>query len=124
MLFQHRSVNTRYRLIICSVVVLLLIATTYYFLFFRISKQPDVPDNLPTYTATTLTPYNGSNENLPIYIALDGYVYDVTAGKSYYTLGGAYHNLAGKDASKELRLFGGNIIKEKYPVIGNFVTSP
>lgn len=76
--------------------------------------------DLPQYDSESLKAYNGTNINLPIYIALDGYVYDVTEGKRFYASGGVYHSLAGHDASKELHVLGGDIIKEKYPVIGIF----
>ena len=112
-----------YRIILYSVATLLLAALAYYFLFFHVSRPPVVPDNLPKYTVATLAKYNGETSSLPIYIALDGYVYDVTFGKSFYVPGGTYHNIAGKDASKDLSIFGGDIIKSKYPV-GIFVISP
>lgn len=74
--------------------------------------------SLPTFTVDQLKEFDGSDPEKPIYLALDGAVYDVTAGKEYYQTDGSYHYLAGKDSSKELHLVGGNIIKEKYPVIG------
>lgn len=112
------------KVILSGIGILLLAVITYYLLFFHVSGPPRVPDNLPRYAAATLAEYNGENEDLPIYIALDGYVYDVTAGKSFYIPGGAYHSIAGKDASRELHFFGGNIIKGKYPIVGMFITSP
>lgn len=74
--------------------------------------------SLPTFTSDELQAFDGSDPEKPIYLALDGAVYDVTAGKEYYQKNGSYNYLAGKDSSKELHLVGGNIIKEKYPVIG------
>ncbi|MBI5817263.1 MAG: cytochrome B5 [Candidatus Yonathbacteria bacterium] len=76
---------------------------------------------MSAYTALSLARYDGTNEKLPIYIALDGYVYDVTPGKEFYIPGGAYHSIAGKDGSSELHSFGGNIIKEKYKIVGVFL---
>ncbi len=70
------------------------------------------------FTSEDLKKYDGSSSERPIYIAMNGLVYDVSAGKEYYLVGGPYHYLAGKDSSKELNLFGGAIIKRKYPVIG------
>lgn len=116
--------KTRYRITLyCSVTTFLFMIGAYYFVGYRVSKPSQMPNNLPAYTAATLIQYNGEKNNLPIYIALDGYVYDVTAGKSFYALGGTYHNIAGKDASRELHIFGGSIIKEKYPIVGIFVPS-
>ena len=74
--------------------------------------------NLKTFTLQELGNFNGTDPKLPIYLALDGYIYDVTKGKEFYQLGAPYHDLAGKDSSRELHLFGGNIIKRKYPTIG------
>ncbi len=108
-----------------TVATSILFGSAYFFIYGTSSlRETGVPvanpNNLPVYTATSLAQYNGTNEKLPIYIALDGYVYDATPGKKFYIPGGAYHNIAGKDASSELHIFGGSIIKEKYKVIGVF----
>lgn len=73
---------------------------------------------LPSISADEIARHDGTDERLPIYIVLDGYVYDVTGGRIFYSVGGVYHYLAGKDSSKILRLFGADIIKEKYPIVG------
>lgn len=70
------------------------------------------------FTLDELSQYNGTDPDLPILLALDGLVYNVTSGKKFYFLGGPYHDLAGKDSSKELHIAGGEIIKRKYPVVG------
>lgn len=75
---------------------------------------------LPFISAEALKAYDGTNPTLPIYVGLDGYVYDVTPGKAYYIVGGTYHSIAGKDASAALHIFGGDIIKEKYQIVGTF----
>lgn len=77
-----------------------------------------VPANLPQLTREELKTFDGTDPNKPIYLALDGLVYDVTPGKEFYQVGGSYHDLAGKDSSGPLRIFGGSIIKKKYKVIG------
>lgn len=87
------------------------------------AAQPRTDTALPSYTPEDLARYNGTDATLPIYLALDGSVYDVTAGRAYYAPGGAYHSLAGTDASRELHVFGGDIIKEKYPVVGILAAS-
>lgn len=76
---------------------------------------------LPTYTKETLAQYDGENPDRPIYIAFEGNVYDVTAGKKFYEPGGAYHFLAGTDGTLLLRTFGGDLIKQKYPVVGSYL---
>lgn len=72
-------------------------------------------------TSEEIKEYNGTDSELPIYIALDGYVYDVSEGRKFYEEGGAYDYLAGKDSTKELSLIGGDIIKRKYPIIGTYI---
>lgn len=74
--------------------------------------------NLKKFSTAQLAKYNGVDPTLPIYIGLDGFVYDVTKGKDFYKVGGPYHDLAGRDASSELHLVGGGIIKRKYPIVG------
>lgn len=78
---------------------------------------------LRKFTVEELKKYNGTNPELPIYLVLDGNVYDVTKGKEFYIPGGPYHYLAGKDSSFELHIVGGDIIKRKYPVIGRLISA-
>lgn len=54
------------------------------------------------FTAQELSVYNGTDPSKPIYVAIKGRVFDVTAGKSFYGPGGAYAVFAGKDASRAL----------------------
>lgn len=75
-----------------------------------------------TFTTEDLSKYNGSNPELPIYIGLNGVVYDVSQGAAdFYAKGKSYNYLTGKDSSKELNLIGGSIIKKKYPAVGTLV---
>lgn len=53
-------------------------------------------------TAQQLSQYNGTDPSKPIYVAVKGRVFDVTAGKSFYGPGGPYAMFAGKDASRAL----------------------
>ncbi|KAI6679178.1 hypothetical protein NL676_033059 [Syzygium grande] len=54
------------------------------------------------FTAGELIQFNGTDPSKPIYVAIKGRVFDVTAGKSFYGPGGAYAMFAGKDASRAL----------------------
>ncbi|KAG0163059.1 hypothetical protein DFQ28_010443 [Apophysomyces sp. BC1034] len=47
-----------------------------------------------------LSMYDGSRPDLPLYVALDGDVFDVSAGRGWYGPGGSYHHFAGKDAAR------------------------
>ncbi len=95
---------------------------TFSALYFRpasIDSQYSAEDK--AFTLAEIKNYDGTIDNKPIYVAMNGLVYDVSAGREYYVSGGPYHYLAGKDSSKELNLFGGAIIKKKYPVIGKII---
>lgn len=72
--------------------------------------KPAQPQTLPkappptvfrTFTPPELLPYNGLN-GMPVYLAVRGRVFDVTAGKNFYGPGGPYANFAGRDASRGL----------------------
>ncbi|KAK4575081.1 hypothetical protein LTR86_000933 [Recurvomyces mirabilis] len=51
-------------------------------------------------TDTQLLSYDGTDPNKPIYLALNGTIYDVSAGRRIYGPGGSYHVFAGKDAAR------------------------
>eukprot|EP01136_Pigoraptor_vietnamica_P002438 Opistho-1_new@30416 len=55
---------------------------------------------VPEITLEELARHDGSDPDTPIYLAIMGRVYDVTAGRSIYGVGGSYHKFAGKDASR------------------------
>jgi len=82
-----------------------------------LGKTVSQVENLKEISLEELSAFNGNNPSKPIYIGLNGLVYDVSAGKQFYSTGGVYHDLAGRDSSSELNIFGGAIIKSKYPVV-------
>lgn len=53
-------------------------------------------------TLQQLKQYDGSDQSKPIYVAVKGRVFDVTAGKTFYGPGGSYCMFAGNDASRAL----------------------
>ncbi|TAQ90372.1 hypothetical protein B7494_g1323 [Chlorociboria aeruginascens] len=52
------------------------------------------------HTDASLRAYDGSDPTLPILLALNGTIYDVSAGRRHYGPGGSYHFFAGADASR------------------------
>jgi predicted heme/steroid binding protein len=77
--------------------------------------EPPCPVCAPTYTEQStninqkgplhLTPaqlalYNGTDPSLPIYLAVNGSVFDVSANPMMYGPGGSYHFFAGRDATR------------------------
>src|SRR5271170_7538648 len=63
--------------------------------------KPPPPTVFRTFTPRTLLPKNGLNGE-PVYLAVRGRVFDVTAGRHFYGPGGPYANFAGRDASRGL----------------------
>ncbi|KAI4091223.1 MAG: hypothetical protein LQ344_004215 [Seirophora lacunosa] len=53
-----------------------------------------------TLTPQQLSLYNGTSPTLPIYLALNGSIYDVSASPHLYGPGGAYAFFAGRDATR------------------------
>lgn len=51
-------------------------------------------------TPAELVRYDGTDPTLPIYLALNGTIFDVSAGAHTYGPGGSYHAFAGHDASR------------------------
>lgn len=55
----------------------------------------------PVYLTTQeLAKFDGSDPKLPIYLAVNGTIFDVSAGAHTYGPGGSYHAFAGHDASR------------------------
>ncbi|EEH38812.1 hypothetical protein PAAG_08539 [Paracoccidioides lutzii Pb01] len=51
-------------------------------------------------TPVQLALYNGSDPTLPIYVAINGTIFDVSANPRIYGAGGGYNSLAGVDATR------------------------
>jgi predicted heme/steroid binding protein len=51
-------------------------------------------------TPSQLSTYDGSNPDLPIYLAINGTIFDVSAGRRTYGPGGSYSIFAGRDATR------------------------
>lgn len=60
-------------------------------------------NTLPIYTRSQLALFNGIDKQ-ETYVAIRGYIYDVSVNISNYGPGGAYHRLVGKDVSRLLGL--------------------
>lgn len=51
-------------------------------------------------TDADLKAFDGTDPTKPIYLAINGSIYDVSQGARHYGPGGSYHFFAGKDASR------------------------
>ncbi|KAL3467545.1 cytochrome b5-like heme/steroid binding domain-containing protein [Aspergillus heterothallicus] len=51
-------------------------------------------------TPAELTLHDGTNPSLPIYVAVNGTIFDVSANPGMYGPGGSYHFFAGRDATR------------------------
>ncbi|KAI0662943.1 cytochrome b5 [Cubamyces menziesii] len=66
------------------------------------------PPNLKQFIPTTqrlfsegqLAQFDGTDPGKPVYIAIDGDVYDVSSNRATYGPGGSYHMMAGRDAAR------------------------
>jgi len=65
------------------------------------------PDRL--FTEEGLSRFDGSNSDLPIFLAIDGDVFDVSSNRRVYGPGGSYHLMSGVDAA---RSFGTGCFKD------------
>ncbi|KAI9899502.1 hypothetical protein N3K66_005963 [Trichothecium roseum] len=88
-----------------NVILLGVIAYTSY-LFFKPSKPATLPRHpaatvFKTYNPRTLLPFNGEND-MPVFMAVRGQVFDVSRGRNFYGPGGPYANFAGRDATRGL----------------------
>ncbi|GMK58463.1 hypothetical protein CspeluHIS016_0504950 [Cutaneotrichosporon spelunceum] len=52
-----------------------------------------------SFSMKALSAYSGSPDR-PVYISIDGIVYDVSANRRVYGQGGSYNMMAGRDASR------------------------
>jgi predicted heme/steroid binding protein len=89
--------------------------------FFAKEPVPVVTSSNILLTISDLKKFDGTDSSQPVYLAYEGNIYDVSEGRSYYAPNGAYHWLTGKDATNDLNLVGGDIIKKKYPIVGKIL---
>ncbi|EJU06483.1 cytochrome b5, partial [Dacryopinax primogenitus] len=58
------------------------------------------PERMSVFSEMELAKYDGSDPELPIYLGLDGLVFDVSASRRIYGPGGSYSHFAGTDAAR------------------------
>lgn len=59
-----------------------------------------VRNNFVKLTLDELAKYDGQDKALPLYLAINGSVYDVSVSRTIYGPGGPYSKFAGKDAAR------------------------
>ncbi|XP_071737608.1 membrane steroid-binding protein 2-like [Rutidosis leptorrhynchoides] len=62
------------------------------------------PVQIGDITEDELRPYDGSDPNKPLLMAIKGKIYDVSRSRMFYGPGGPYALFAGRDASRALAL--------------------
>lgn len=109
-------------IVLVLVVVVLTAYADYVVLWPRQVSEDLATINLPKYSAEELKRYDGTDPQKPILLALDGLVYDVSlGGDDFYKPGESYHYLVGVDSSRYLHIYGENLIRKKYPVVGRYI---
>lgn len=58
------------------------------------------PTNKTLFSESQLAKFDGTDPTKPVYLAIDGDVYDVSEGRRIYGPGGSYHSFAGRDAAR------------------------
>ncbi|PWN43146.1 cytochrome b5 [Ceraceosorus guamensis] len=66
------------------------------------TTHPTHPPKDDPFTAEELAKYDGKDENVPVYVAIKGQIFDVTPKREMYSPGKGYSIFAGKDASRAL----------------------
>ncbi|KZT13106.1 cytochrome b5 [Laetiporus sulphureus 93-53] len=92
------------KFIVYAIVFLLLAGKFFTGSYLWEHELPNIKKLIPTnqrlYSERMLATFDGTNPERPVYLAIDGDVYDVSAGRRTYGPGGPYHMLAGKDAAR------------------------
>jgi predicted heme/steroid binding protein len=116
--------NKKISYFLLALLAVMIIIIAYFAINYSINSKittVSTANNLPNISLQALKEFNGDDDSKPIYIGLNGKVYDVSAGREFYRSDGPYHYLAGKDSSVELNLFGPEIITKKYKPVANLV---
>ena len=117
MTIKKMKISKTTRIVIAFVIAMIIL--DWFYLRKMNQRIPQLESNLPSFNQMELAKYNGDDTNLPIYLVLDGYVYDVSAGRAnFYGPGEAYHDLVGKDSSTLLHIVEASIIQQKYSIVG------
>lgn len=118
-----------------SPINLLLLMGIFYLLYRIIFKRDSsvddsyaVPPSLPPlkkqdFNLKQLKEYDGTGEDGRVLVAVNGNVYDVTKGKSFYGPGGPYSSFAGRDASRGLATFSVSEVSDEYDDLSDLKTS-
>jgi predicted heme/steroid binding protein len=68
--------------------------------WFNSAPAPPFSESESGLTDEQLSQYTGGDPDKPIYVAINGTIFDVSEGRSFYGPGGHYHHFAGRDATR------------------------
>lgn len=83
--------------VVMYIIIAAISALAFYFFRFPIDEKAG--DDF-TLTDSQLVAYTGADPNKPIYVALNGTIFDVSESPNFYGPGGHYHHFAGRDATR------------------------
>ena len=100
-----------------KILIVLTLALTIMIVGFSAPlAAPIEPQKINAFSEEELAVYDGTDSNLPVFIAVDGYVYNVTGDREIYAPGGMYHHLTGSNQHTELDMPGIENVNGKHPV--------
>ena len=120
---MDNSVRKRFAkltVVLMLALAILIVGLSTPFIDFPTLSAAPVLGKLGTFSEKELKMYDGYSPKRPVFIAIDGYVYNVGRDRKLYSPGGANHIFTGKNLKASVYI-GGEITKDRYPLVGVLV---